>query len=100
MPDLSLALAEDFPDDLKIPAQPEIPVAVENEIARETPDPGVISDKIIQREPGISSSTQAYASGLFRDAGIPVLAKKYSNYKDILTRQNETDSKTFTEPED
>jgi HD-like signal output (HDOD) protein len=177
MPELLLALAEDFLDDLKIPAQPEILIAVQNEIAKENPDLGVISDKIIQdgglfssvlklinspyfgmrceiktvqhavsligvdnlatniacikfraqmrdsnvipmptywdlsnttaklcsylsKELGISSPSQAYAFGLFKDAGIPILAQKYSNYKDVLTEQNNTDLKSFTDLED
>jgi HD-like signal output (HDOD) protein len=177
MPELCLALAKDFHDDLKIPAQPEILIAVQNEIAKETPDLDVISDKIIQdgglfssvlklinspyfcmrceiktikhaisligvdnlatniacikfraqmsgtdfipmptywglsadtaklcsilsKELCISSPTQAYAFGLFKDAGILILAKKYSNYKDVLTEQNNTDLRAFTELED
>ncbi len=177
MPELVLALAEDFLDDLKIPPQPEILLAVQNELANESPDLGLISEKIVQdgglfssvlklinspyfgmrceiksvqhavsligvdrlatnvacikfreqmsdsnyipmptyweisittaklcsylsREFNISSATEAYAFGLFKDAGIPILAKKYSNYKDVLTQQNDTDLRSFIDLED
>lgn len=177
MSELVLALAEDFLDDLKIPAQPDILLAVQNELAKEAPDLGIIADKIVQdgglfssvlklinsphfgmrceiksvqqaisligiehlatniacikfrsqmsdsnyvpmrtyweiaittaklcsylsKELNISSPTQAYAFGLFKDAGIPILAKKYSNYKDVLTQQNNTDLRSFTDLED
>jgi HD-like signal output (HDOD) protein len=177
MPEMTLALAKDFLDDLKIPPQPEILLAVQNELAKETPDLGIISDKIIQdgglfssvlklinspyfgmrceiktvqhavsligldnlttniscikfreqmsgsnyipmptyweiaimtaklcsylsKEFSISSPTQAYAFGLFKDAGIPILAKKYSNYKDVLTQQNATELRCYTDLED
>lgn len=52
---LVLALAQDFLDDLKIPAQPDILLAVQNEMANETPDLGIIADKIIQ-DGGLFSS--------------------------------------------
>lgn len=54
----------------------------------------------LSKELGISTPTQAYAFGLFKDAGIPILAQKYENYKDVLTAQNNTELTTFTELED
>ncbi len=177
MPELVLTLAKDFLDDLKIPPQPEILLAVQNEMAKEIPDLGIISGNIMQdgglfssvlklinspyfgmrceiktvhhavsligidnlatniacikfreqmcssnyvpmptyweialttaklssflsKELGVSTPSQAYAFGLLKDAGIPILAKKYSNYKDVLTQQNETELRSFTELED
>jgi HD-like signal output (HDOD) protein len=177
MPEMTLALAKNFLDDLKIPSQPEILLAVQNEIAKENPDLGIVSDYIIQdgglfssvlklinspyfgmrceiktvqhavsligidrlttniacikfreqmsgsnyipmptyweisistaklcsylsKELSISSATEAYAFGLFKDAGIPILAQKYSNYKDVLTQQNDTELRSFTDLED
>jgi HD-like signal output (HDOD) protein len=177
MPQMTLALADDLLDDLKIPPQPEILNIVQNEIAKENPNLGVISDAIIKdgglfssvlrlinspyfgmrceiktvqhaisligidnlktniacikfreqmgnstfmamprywdvatdtakmctylsKELAICSPSQAYAFGLFKDAGIPILAQRHVNYKDVLAQQNQTELRTFTDLED
>jgi HD-like signal output (HDOD) protein len=161
MPELILALAKNFLDELKIPTQPDILLAVQNELAKENPDLGIISTKIVQdgglfssvlklinspyfgmrceiktvehavsligidrlatnvacikfreqmsgsnyipmptyweisittaklcsylsKEFSISSATEAYAFGLFKDAGIPILAKNIQTIKRCL----------------
>lgn len=42
----------------------------------------------------------AYAFGLFRDCGIPLMAMKYSDYKDVLMRANAHSESLFTDIED
>ena len=177
MTNLSLALAENLLDDLRIPEQPEILDTVYQELTKENPDLGIISDQILKdgglfssvlrlinspyfgmrceiktvqhavsligidnlatniacikfrakmqgsknvpmpkywdisldtaklcsylsKELGLSSPTQAYAFGLFKDAGIPILAQRYADYKDVLTEQNNTELASFTDLED
>ncbi|WP_438969691.1 HDOD domain-containing protein [Methylophaga sp.] len=41
-----------------------------------------------------------YALGLFRDCGIPLMAMKYSNYKDVLFEANHSPHHVFTEVEE
>jgi HD-like signal output (HDOD) protein len=45
-------------------------------------------------------SEDAYAFGLFRDCGIPLMAMKYENYKDVLTEANNTPQSLFTDIEE
>jgi HD-like signal output (HDOD) protein len=42
----------------------------------------------------------AHVFGLFRDAGMPLLMKRFSDYKDTLRLANENDKRLFTEIED
>jgi len=42
----------------------------------------------------------AYAFGLFRDCGIPLMAMKYSDYKDVLIQANAHSESLFTDIED
>lgn len=48
----------------------------------------------------ISSPAEAYTVGLFKDAGIPILAQKSKGYKDTLKLQNESELKNYTDLED
>lgn len=43
---------------------------------------------------------ELYALGLFRDCGIPLMAMKYSNYRDVLSEANHSTHHCFTEIED
>jgi HD-like signal output (HDOD) protein len=45
-------------------------------------------------------SEDAYAFGLFRDCGIPLMAMKYDNYKDILMEANSKPELVFTDIEE
>lgn len=46
------------------------------------------------------SIEDAYAFGLFRDCGIPLLAMKYSDYREVLIEANANPQKLFTDIED
>lgn len=54
----------------------------------------------LARQIGIATPDQAYTVGLFFDCGIPVMARQFDNYKDILKKQNTEDLKVYTEMED
>lgn len=43
---------------------------------------------------------QLYALGLFRDCGIPLMAMKYQNYRDVLSEANHSPHHSFTEIEE
>lgn len=43
---------------------------------------------------------ELYALGLFRDCGIPLMAMKYENYRDVLYEANHSPHHSFTEIED
>lgn len=43
---------------------------------------------------------QLYALGLFRDCGIPLMAMKYGNYREVLFEANHSPHHSFTEIED
>lgn len=43
---------------------------------------------------------QLYALGLFRDCGIPLMAMKYGDYRDVLFEANHSPHHSFTEIED
>lgn len=42
----------------------------------------------------------AYTFGLFRDCGIPILMRRFDDYRDVLVRANECDSQSFTAVEE
>jgi len=44
--------------------------------------------------------SQAYTLGLFHDAGIPLMAARYSDYLDVLKQANESDNVLTTDLED
>ena len=48
----------------------------------------------------ISVPSEAYTVGLFKDAGIPILAQKYEDYKDTLKAQNDSELENYTDLED
>lgn len=48
----------------------------------------------------VGSPPEAYTVGLFKDAGIPILAQKYDDYKETLKLQNEIQSTNYTDMED
>ncbi|MBL1141207.1 MAG: HDOD domain-containing protein [Proteobacteria bacterium] len=177
MSNLSLALAEDFLSNVKLPPQPEVLLFIQNELSKEEPDIACISENIVKdgalfssilrlinspffgmrseiksiphaisliglenlttniacikfrnqmnesgnvsmprywdnatdvaelcsylaKELGIASPAETYALGLFKDAGIPILAQKYEDYKGILSQQNKTELKNHTDLED
>lgn len=46
------------------------------------------------------SVEDAYSFGLFRDCGIPLMAMKFNNYKQVLIEANSTSEQIFTDIED
>ncbi len=52
------------------------------------------------RRCGVCTPYEAYAFGLFRDVGIPLLAQKFENYKAVLAEQNLTPLQNYTDLED
>lgn len=46
------------------------------------------------------SSDDAYTFSLFRDCGIPILLRRFPDYKDVLKTANDDELHTFTEVED
>ena len=49
---------------------------------------------------GRSTPDTAYTFGLFHDCGIPLLAQRYPEYKDVLRKANQSTERTFTELEE
>jgi HD-like signal output (HDOD) protein len=45
-------------------------------------------------------ANELYALGLFRDCGIPLMAMKYGNYREVLSEANHSPHHSFTEIED
>ena len=55
---------------------------------------------ILASKLGLESTSDAYALGLFQDAGIAVLAQQFEGYKEVLKQQNESELPVFTQLED
>jgi len=54
----------------------------------------------LARQLGTAPPDQAYTMGLFFDCGIPVMAQRYDNFKEILTQQNQEKLQRYTQLED
>jgi len=48
----------------------------------------------------VSKPHEAYALGMFKDVGIPILAQRFDNYKAVLAEQNHTELPNYTDLED
>lgn len=48
----------------------------------------------------VAKPEELYALGLFRDCGIPLMAMKYANYRDVLFEANHAPERVFTEVEE
>ncbi len=49
---------------------------------------------------GCSPKEDAHLFGLFRDAGIPLLMRRFPNYRDVLKKANAEPARSFTDVED
>ena len=55
---------------------------------------------MIARKTGCARPETAYTFGLFHDCGIPLLVKRFPNYKQVLATANQAAGRCFTEIED
>ncbi len=55
---------------------------------------------LIARKTGCARPETAYTFGLFHDCGIPLLVKRFPNYKQVLGTANQASDRWFTDVED
>jgi len=59
-----------------------------------------LASAMLARRTGIARPETAYTFGLFHDCGIPLLVKRFPNYKNILAKANQATERWFTDVED
>ena len=59
-----------------------------------------LASAMLARRTGIARPETAYTFGLFHDCGIPLLVKRFPNYKNILAKANQATGRWFTDVED
>lgn len=56
--------------------------------------------QLVAKRSGFKDVQSAYLFGLFHDAGIPVLMRRFANYRDVLKSANFSEDGSFTDVED